>query len=83
VKILDRYITKTVIGGTLMVLLVLGSLFVFIDFVSELNDVGTGLYHVFEAGIFVLLSLPRRLYEIFPTAVLIGSFIEPGCTCGQ
>jgi len=83
VKILDRYIARTIIGGTLMVLLVLGSLFVFVDFVSELNDVGKAHYGVFEAGIFVLLSLPRRLYEIFPTAVLIGSLLSLGALAGN
>ena len=43
-KILDRYIAKTVIGGTLMTLLVLGSLLAFVDFVSELDDIGTASY---------------------------------------
>jgi len=83
VKILDAYIAKTVISGTLMVLLVLGSLLAFVDFVSELDDVGKAQYSMLEAATFVLLSLPKRLYELFPTAVLIGSLLSLGALAGN
>jgi lipopolysaccharide export system permease protein len=83
VRILDNYIAKTVISGTLMVLLVLGSLLAFVDFVSEMDDVGKGQYSMLDAGIFVLLSLPKRLYELFPTAVLIGSLLSLGTLAGN
>jgi len=82
-RIIDNYITKTVISGTLMVLLVLGSLFAFVDFISEIDDVGKGQYGVFQAGTYVLFSLPKRLYEIFPTAVLIGSLLSLGTLAGN
>ncbi len=82
-KILDTYIAKTIISGTLMVLLVLGALLAFVDFVSELDDVGKGQYSMLQAGGFVLLSLPKRLYELFPTAVLIGSLLSLGALAGN
>ncbi len=82
-RIIDNYIAKTVISGTLMVLLVLGSLFAFVDFISELDDVGKGQYSIFQAGMYVLFSLPKRLYEIFPTAVLIGSLLSLGTLAGN
>ena len=82
-KILDRYIAKTVISGTFLVLLVLASLLTFVDFVSELGHVGKAQYSMSEAAIFVLLSLPRRLYELFPTAVLIGSLLSLGALAGN
>ena len=82
-RIIDNYIAKTVISGTLMVLLVLGALFAFVDFVSELDDVGKGQYSMLQAGAYVLLSLPKRLYEIFPTAVLIGSLLSLGTLAGN
>ena len=77
-KILDRYIAATVIGGTLMTLLVLGSLLAFVDFVSELNDVGTASYTLTNAFTYVLLGLPSHMYELFPTAILIGSLMSLG-----
>lgn len=82
-KILDAYIAKTVISGTLMVLLILGSLLAFVDFVAELDDVGKAQYSMLEAAIYVLLSLPNRLYELFPTAVLIGSLLSLGALAGN
>ena len=82
-RILDNYIAKTIISGTLMVLLVLGALLAFVDFISELDDVGKGQYGMLEAASFVLLSLPKRLYELFPTAVLIGSLLSLGTLAGN
>lgn len=82
-RIIDNYIARAVISGTLMVLFVLGALLAFVDFVSEMDDVGKGQYSMLEAGLFVLLSLPKRLYEIFPTAVLIGSLLSLGTLAGN
>lgn len=76
--ILDRYIARLVVNGTLMVLLVLAALLGFVDFVSEMGDVGKGQYGIFEAIAFVVLSLPGRMYELFPTAVLLGSLLSLG-----
>ncbi len=76
--ILDRYIARTIVSGTFMVLLVLAALLAFVDFVSELDDVGKANYTAMNAASFVFLSLPKRLYELFPTAVLIGSLLSLG-----
>lgn len=82
-RILDRYIAQTVISGTLMTLMVLGALLAFVDFVGEIDDVGKGQYGVTEAALYVLLSLPKRLYELFPTAVLLGSLLGLGTLAGN
>lgn len=66
-----------------MVLLVLGALLAFVDFVSEMDDVGKGQYSMLQAAMYVLLSLPNRLYELFPTAVLIGSLLSLGTLAGN
>jgi lipopolysaccharide export system permease protein len=77
-NILDRYIARVVISGTLMVLLVLGALLAFVDFVGEIGEVGKGHYGLFDALLYVILSLPKRMYELFPTAVLLGSLLSLG-----
>ncbi|MCW9013198.1 MAG: LPS export ABC transporter permease LptG [Gammaproteobacteria bacterium] len=82
-NILDRYIGRTVIGGTMMALLVLGALLAFVDFVSEIGDVGKGDYSLVDAIFYVLLTLPKRLYELFPTAVLLGSLLSLGALAGN
>ncbi len=77
-KILDRYIGRAVLQGSLMVLLILVALLSVIDFVVELADVGTGNYGAFQALEYVVLTLPRRAYEMLPMAALIGSLIGLG-----
>jgi lipopolysaccharide export system permease protein len=82
-SILDRYIASTIIMGTLMALLVLSGLLAFVDFVSELGKVGRGQYGLMDAIFYVLLSLPKRIYEIFPTSVLLGSLLSLGALAGN
>jgi lipopolysaccharide export system permease protein len=78
VKLLDRYVGKTVIVSILMVLLVLLILVAFGGLMEELGDVGEGEYTTADAFLYVLLIIPRRTYEIFPVAVLLGSMIGLG-----
>lgn len=77
-KILDRYIGTAVAMSSLLVMLVLLALFFFIDFVNNLNDVGKGNYDVVTAAQYVLLSQPRRIYELFPLAALLGTMLGLG-----
>lgn len=76
--ILDRYIARVIVGGAAAALLVLCALDTFIAVMRELEDVGRGGYGYSEAIIYVLLTLPGRLYELFPAAVLVGSLMSMG-----
>ena len=76
--ILDRYIARSIIAGTLMSLFVFGALFAFISFVSELQQVGTNNYSALQAMIYVLLNLPQLLYQVFPSAMLLGGLLSLG-----
>ena len=76
--LLDRYIARALFGGVAVVLLVMVALMGFVDFVNELDDVGKGNYDLLQAVVHVALNLPRRLYEIFSTAVLIGGLLGLG-----
>ena len=77
-KLLDRYIGVTVAGSTLIVLFVLLALFSFGAFVAELDAVGKGDYTLVTAAQYVLLTLPRLAYELFPVVALLGSVIGLG-----
>lgn len=77
-KILNRYIAITVAGNTLIVMLVLLALFLFTNFVGELADVGKASYGVWEAAQYVVLTLPRIAYQLFPIVALLGSIIGLG-----
>ena len=77
-KILTRYLSINVIGAILIVLLVLTSLLIFVDFSQELSDLGTGNYDVLHASLYVLMTLPAGIYQFFPIAGLLGSLIGLG-----
>ena len=77
-NILDRYIARAVINGALASLFIFSALFIFIDFVAQLDSVGTHHYGLTQALWFVLLSTPQRLYELSPSAILLGGLISLG-----
>jgi len=72
-KVYRRYLAREVFGSTALVLFAFLALFAFFDLVAELNDLGKGGYDLRHALLFVVLTLPGRVYELFPIAVLIGS----------
>jgi len=71
-KIADRYIATTIIHTTLIVLLMLTGIMIFIIFIQETNDIGTGNYNFLAAIIYMLLQLPNQVYAFFPMAMLVG-----------
>ncbi len=73
ISILDRYIGRSVIAGTAMVLIVLLGLFTVIQIFDGINQIGKGHFTVMTMLTLVILQLPSRLYEIFPIATLIGA----------
>ena len=72
-KTVRRLLYRDIVSSVLFVALAFLSLFFFIDFVDELEDVGkrgrTAVHAVIAAG----LELPGHFYELFPIAVLIGT----------
>jgi len=83
VSILNRYIAKAIISNTLLVLLVLIGLYTFIDFVAELDDLGKGSYGLTDIFLYILLSMPKRIYELLPIAALLGSVLGLGGLASQ
>lgn len=77
-SILDRYIARQVVGGTAVWLLALVVLFSFISLVDDLGDVGRGDYTMLRALEYMALTMPRRAFELFPLAALIGALMGLG-----
>ena len=71
--LLDRYIWRAVASGTLLALVVLLALATFSTFIGQLDDIGTGQYHLPQALAFVFASLPRSAHEMLSIAVLLGT----------
>lgn len=72
-KIVERYLARQIFASTALVFAALLALFTLLDLIHELGDVGASHYRVLPALVFVLLSLPGHIYELFPIASLIGT----------
>lgn len=76
-NLLDRYIARNVIAGTLAVLLVIVSLDLLFGFLEESQD-SEGNYTAWLALLYVLLTTPNSAYQAFPFATLIGTLVSLG-----
>ncbi|MEK1907015.1 MAG: LPS export ABC transporter permease LptG [Pseudomonas sp.] len=74
---LDRYIGSSVFFAILSVLGVIVGLALLFAYIDELGDLSEN-YGTLEALVYVLLTLPRRIYEMLPMAALIGCLIGLG-----
>jgi lipopolysaccharide export system permease protein len=73
--ILYRYIAKTVLLSTLLVITVVIALAFVINILEELKEIGAGDYGLIQAIYYALLRLPYSLYQFFPMIVLVGGVI--------
>ncbi len=74
-RILDLYIARIVLYQTAVVVGVLVGLFMFITFIEQIGELGTGNYGALDAIEFTVLSVPRILYEVFPMSALLGAIL--------
>lgn len=77
-KLVDRYLGKTILHTIGIVMLALTGFEIFMLLVTELGDIGHGHYTVLSAFVYVLLSLPQQLYNLFPMAGLLGMLMGLG-----
>lgn len=77
-RILNRYLFNAIAGATGMVILVLLSLGVFIEFVSQLDDLDQGNYDLWKAIQYVALKMPRLAAGLLPVSVLLGALLGLG-----
>lgn len=82
-KIIPKYITTTIIGSILLVLLILMGLEILISFIGQLGKIGRGNYGLLQAMVYVVLDMPYQLYNFFPMASLIGSLLGLGLLANQ
>jgi lipopolysaccharide export system permease protein len=76
-KIIDRYLARTVLTGSFLAFLVLLALAAFFAFIDQLGDLRGG-YTVLKAMEYVFFVLPTKSYELFHTAILLGSLMSLG-----
>jgi len=72
-NLLTRYMGREIYGSVALVLAALLMLFAFLDFIRELSSMGEGQYHLGYVLLFVLLTVPGHIYELFPVVALVGT----------
>jgi len=72
-KTVRRLLYRDIVSSICFVALAFLSLFYFIDFVDELDDVGKRGRTIWHAMLGALFELPGHLYELMPIAMLIGT----------
>jgi len=72
-NLLTRYLGREIYVSVALVLTALLMLFAFLDFIRELSSIGEGQYHLGYVLLFVLLTIPGHIYELFPVVALVGT----------
>ena len=75
---ITRYLAKTILVTTLLAMLLWVGLEFIFSFVSEIRHVGTGNYGAWEAVLFIILSMPTQIANLFPMSALIGALLGLG-----
>lgn len=72
-NLLTRYLAREIYASIALVFTALLMLFAFLDLIHELTVMGRGNYHMGYVLLFVLLTVPSHIYDLFPVAILIGT----------
>jgi len=76
-KIRDRYIAKTLLSYTIIVLVVWTSIYSFFNFLAELSNVGNE-YTILSAFTYIVLQLPEVVYKQASPIILLGCILGMG-----
>jgi lipopolysaccharide export system permease protein len=76
--IMGRYLGRSILGFTGLVMAMLMILLGIYLFAAEQDDIGVGSYALSDAFWFSLLNLPRQVFILLPIAALIGSLLALG-----
>lgn len=82
-KLLDRYIGRTVIGHTMVAFFILLIIYFFSTLVNEMGYAGRGSYTTANAVLYSMMLLPRQAYELFPMVALLGAILGLGAMAGN
>jgi lipopolysaccharide export system permease protein len=72
-KTVRRLLYRDIVGSVFFVSLAFLSLFFFIDFIDELDNMRRVEAGAVKAAVLALMDIPGHFYQLFPIAVLIGS----------
>jgi len=74
---IDRYIVSNVAAAMMLVMAIVLSLDFMFAFIGEMDSLKAD-YQIFEAFLFVITTLPRRVYDYLPLAAFMGCLVGLG-----
>jgi lipopolysaccharide export system permease protein len=74
---IDRYIVSTVAAAMMLVMAIVLSLDFMFAFIGEM-DYLKGNYQIYEAFLYVITTLPRRIYDYLPLGAFMGCLVGLG-----
>lgn len=77
-SVLARYLMKSILGHTVMVLFVLLTLSSLYMFIDQQDEIGIGTYSTTDALLYVALTVPQYAFDMLPIAALIGALLSLG-----
>lgn len=77
-SVLARYLRRSILGHTLLVMLVLLALTSLYFFITQQDEIGTGTYSTGDALLYVALNVPQQAFDMLPIAALIGALLALG-----
>jgi lipopolysaccharide export system permease protein len=77
-KILDRYIAKTLLKYSLSVMVILVGIFAFFKFLEEIENIGRASYTLVDALTYVGLLIPSMTYMLSSLIILLGAILGLG-----
>ena len=75
IKRVDRLVALSVLGSLIGVWLVLTGFDAVTQFLRQLGNIGKNGFTLTDATVYVLVTTPRRAYEMFGNAALIGGLL--------
>lgn len=82
-SLLDRYISRTLLFFTLLVVVAFVGVVFFVELVKEGGEVGQQQYGLLQALAYVGSQLPGEVYGFFPVIALLGSLLGLGHLAGH
>ena len=79
---IDRHISATLVKAMCVVLLAFIGLSAVFQIIDELRETSVG-YGMSQAAVYVMLTLPRRAYELIPYVVFLGTLVGLGQLASQ
>jgi lipopolysaccharide export system permease protein len=80
---LEVYVAACVLRAVLLSAAALVALFSLLEFVDQLGAVGQGRYNLGDALVYALLTLPARVLQVAPVAMLLGTLLGLGLLSRQ